>query len=193
MLAEMNPDWDPLTEQDLHRRSEDTSDSLELVSSADGSTTDEHDSGSDERGGFPNIQRVVAVPARLTEDGGLARLGPAEVVSEADPAWKQWDQDHWFAYRSDSDYKERAFARTAVHTAMSVSTKDSWEWRGSCCLVRVNRQARRCLFTPKWQQDIWHGLKVHPTRKTCVTPVGQKKHLNPVIENVKTYQSLKPR
>ena len=72
MLAEMNPDWDPLTEQDLLRRPEDTSDSMELVSSAEGSTTDEHDSDSDERGGFPNIQRVVAVPAHLTEDGGLA-------------------------------------------------------------------------------------------------------------------------
>ena len=25
-------------------------------------------------------------------------------LSEADPTWNQWDQDHWpFAYRSDSD------------------------------------------------------------------------------------------
>ena len=30
-------------------------------------------------------------------------------------------------------------------------------------------------------------------RKTYVTPVGQKKHLNPVIENVKQCSSLKPR
>ena len=60
-------------------------------------------------------------------------------------------------------------------------------------LVRVHRQARRCLFTPTWQEDIWLGLKVHPTRKTYVTPVGQKKHLHPVIENVKNCQSLKPR
>ena len=104
-----------------------------------------------------------------------------------------WDQDHWFAYRSDSDYKERAFASTAVHTSLSVSAKDSWEWRGSCCLVRVHRQARRCLFTPTWQEDIWHSFKVHPTRKTYVTPVGQKKHLDPVIENVKNCQSLKTR
>ena len=77
-----------------------------------------------------------------------------------------------------------------------MSAKDSWEWRGACCLVRVHRQARRCLFTPTWQEDIWRGLKVHPTRKTYVTPVGQKKHLNPVIENVenvKNCQSLKPR
>ena len=74
-----------------------------------------------------------------------------------------------------------------------VSAKDSWEWRGSCCLVRVHRQARRCLYTPTWKDDIWHGFKVHPMRKTYVTPVGQKKHLNPVIENVKQCSSLKPR
>ena len=61
-----------------------------------------------ERGRFPNIQRVVAVPARLTEDGGIAHIGPSEVISEADPAWNQWDQYHLFAHRSDSDYKERA-------------------------------------------------------------------------------------
>ena len=30
-------------------------------------------------------------------------------------------------------------------------------------------------------------------RKTYVTPVGHKKHLNPVIENVKLCSSLKPR
>ena len=99
-------------------------------------------------------------PLLLTEDGGIEQIGPSEVISEADPAWNQWGQDHWFAYRSDSDYKERAFARTAVHTLLSVSAKDSWEWRGACCLVRVHRQARRCLFTPTWQEDIWHGLKV---------------------------------
>ena len=34
---------------------------------------------------------------------------------------------------------------------------------------------------------------MHPTRKTYVTPVGQKKHLNPVIENVENCQALKPR
>ena len=135
MIAEMNPDWDP-TEHDLLHRSEDTSDSAEMVPSEEYWTTDEHDSGSEGRNGFPNIQRVVAVPARLTEDGGVEQIGPSEVVSEADPAWNQWDQEHWFAYRSDPDYKERAFARTAVHTALSVSTKDSWEWE------------RRMLFSP---------------------------------------------
>ena len=63
----------------------------------------------------------------------------------------------------------------------------------SCCLVRVRRQARRCLFTPTWKEDIWHHFKVYPTRKTYVTPMGQKKHLNPVIENVKLCSALKPR
>ena len=191
MLAEMNPDWEPLTEHDLLHRSEDTSDSAEMVPSEEYWTSE--DSGSEGRPRFPNIQRVVAVPARLTEDGGVEQIGPSEVISEADPAWNPWDQDHWFAYRSDSDCKERACASTAVHTALSVSTKDSWEWRGACCLVRVHRQVRRCLFTPTWQEDIWHGLKVQPTRKTYVTPVGQKKPLNPVIENVKNCQSLKAR
>ena len=100
-----------MTEADLLHRPEDTSDSAELVPSDEYWTTDEHDSDSDARGGFPNTERVVAAPgapARLTEDGGIERIGPSEVISEA--AWNQWDQDHWFAYRSDSDYKERAFA-----------------------------------------------------------------------------------
>ena len=49
----------------------------------------EYDWGENGRGGFPNIQRVVAVPARLTQDGGIERNGPSEVISEADPAWNQ--------------------------------------------------------------------------------------------------------
>ena len=132
MLAEMNPDWDPLTAHDLLHRSDDTSDSVELVPSEENSTEEEYDSDSEERNGFPNIQRVVAVPACLTADDGVERIGPTEVISEADPTWNQWDQDHWFAYRSDSDYKERAIASTAVHTLLSSSAKDSWEWRGAC-------------------------------------------------------------
>ena len=65
MLAEMNPDWDPLTEHDLLHRSEDTSDSAEMVPSEEYWTSE--DSDSEGRPRFPNIQRVVAVPARLTE------------------------------------------------------------------------------------------------------------------------------
>ena len=193
MIAEMNPDWAPLTAHDLLHHSDDSSDSVELLTSEEEPTEEEHDSDSEERDGFPNIQRVVTYPARLTEDGGVERIGPTEVISEADPTWHQLDQDHWFAHRSDSDYKERAFASTAAAISLPVSAKDSREWRGSCCLVRVHRQARRCLFTPTWNEDIWHGFKVHPTRKTYVTPVGQKKHLNRVIENVKQCSSLKPR
>ena len=77
-----------MTEQ-IHRP-EDTSDSAELVPSVEYWTTHEHDSDLDGRGGCPNIQRVVAVPARLTEDGGIARIGPSEVIIEEDPAWNQW-------------------------------------------------------------------------------------------------------
>ena len=193
LLAEMNLDWAPLTAQDLIHGSDDSSDSVELITSEEEPAEEDHDSDSEERDGFPNIQAVMAYPARLTEDGGVERIGPTEVISEADPNGHQLDQDHWFAYRSDSDYKERAFASTAASISLPVSAKDSWEWRGSCCLVRVHRQARRCLFTPTWKEDIWHGFKVHPMRKTYVTPVGQKKHLNPVIENVKHCSSLKSR
>ena len=49
------------------------------------------------------------------------------------------------------------------------------------------------IYSPLWNEDIWHGLKVHPVRKTYVTPIGQKKHLNPVIEHVKQCSSLKSR
>ena len=126
MIAEMNPDWAPLTAHDLLHHSDDTSDSVELVTSEEEDAEGEYDSDSDERDGFPNIQRVVTYPARLTEDGGVERIGPTEVISEADPTWNQWDQDHWFAYRSDSDYKERAFASTAAPISLPVSAKDSW-------------------------------------------------------------------
>ena len=144
----MNPDWAGLTAQDLIHGSDDSSESMELEDSEEEPMEEEHDSDSEERDGFPNIQRVVTYPARLNEEGDVERIGPTEVISEADPNGHQLDQDHWFAYRSDSDYQERAFASTAASISLPVSAKDSWEWRGSCCLVRVHRQARRCLFTP---------------------------------------------
>ena len=109
--------------------------------------------------GSPFIERVSTYPARLTEDGGVERIGPVEVISEADPHWNQWDQD-WFAHRSDSDYKGRTCAYIAASSSIPASAKDSWEWRGSCCLVRVHRQARRCLFTPTWKEDIWQGFTI---------------------------------
>ena len=163
MMAETNPNWDPLTEHDDLHRSDDTSDSVELVPSEEYWTEEEHDSDSEARSGFPNIQRVVAVPAHRNEDGSIERIGPSEVISEADLAWNQWDQDHWFAYRSDSDYKEQAFASIAVHTPLSVSAKDSWEWRGAGCLVRVHRQARRCLLHQ-------HGKKTSGMASRCIQP-----------------------
>ena len=147
VIAEMNPNWDPLTEHDLLHRSEDTSDSAEMVPSEEHWTTDEQDSDGEVRSRFPNIQRVVAVPARLTEDGGVEQIAPSVVISEAYLAWNQWDQDHWFAYRSDSDYQERACASTAVHTALSVSTKDSWEWRGACCLASASSSPKMSFYT----------------------------------------------
>ena len=191
MIAEMNPDWAPLTAQDLLDNADSSSNSAELITSEEEPEDDGHSTTSDD--GYPDIQRVLTYPARLTEDGGVERIGPVEVMSERDPNWNQWDQDHWFAYHSGSDYKGRACAYTAASSSLPASTKDSWEWRGSCCLVRVHRQARRCLFTPTWNEDIWQGFTVFPTRKTYVTPMGQKKHLNPVIENVKHCSSLKPR
>ena len=180
-----------VTAQDLLHNSDDSSESLELLSSEEEPDKEEYYTNSEE--GFPNIQRVLTYPARLTEEGGVERIGPVEDISEADPSGHQLDQDQWFAHRSDSDFKGRACAHTAASISLPASTKDSWEWRGSCCLVRVHRQARRCLFTPTWKEDIWHGFTVYPTRKSYVTPVGQKKHLNPVIENVKLCSSLKPR
>ena len=142
MLAEMNPDWPGLNTQDLLHRSDGSSDSVEVLTSEEEDMDNQQASDSDEQGGFPNIERVVTYPARLTEDGGVERIGATEVISEADPAWNQWGQAHWFAYRSDSDYKERACAHTAASISLPVSAKDSWEWRGSCCLVRVHRRLR---------------------------------------------------
>ena len=85
LIAEMNPDWDPLTADDLLHHSDDTSDSVELITSEEEHMEEEHDSDSEEGDGFPNIQRVVTYPARLTEDGGIERIGRTEVISEADP------------------------------------------------------------------------------------------------------------
>ena len=85
MIAEMNPDWAPLTAQDLVHRSDDSSDSVEMLTSEEEHAEEEHDSDSEERDGFPNIQRVMTYPARLTEGGGVERIGPTEVISEAAP------------------------------------------------------------------------------------------------------------
>ena len=68
------------------------------------------------------------------------------------------------------DYKD-CVATVACASPESFKTrKDTWEWRGPCCLVRVHRQLRRCLFTPTWKEDIWQGLTVQPQRITHVKP-----------------------
>ena len=112
MIAEMNPDWEPSTAQDLLHDSDHSSESMDLLTSEEEPDEEEYYTNSEE--GFPNIQRVSTYPARLTEDGGVERIGPVEVISESDPNWNQWDQDQWFAHRSDSDYKGRACAYTAA-------------------------------------------------------------------------------
>ena len=53
---------------------------------------------------------------------------------------------------------------------------------GPCCLVRVHRQVRRCLYTLTWEESVWQGLKVQPQRITRVSPLVN--NFKPVIENV---------
>ena len=155
----MNPDWEPLTTEDLLDDSDHSSESMDLLTSEEEPDEEEYYTNSDE--GYPDIQRVLTYPACLTEDGGVERIGPVEVLSEADPNWNQWDQDQWFAHRSDSDYKGRTCAYTAASSSIPASTKDSWEWRGSCCLVRVHRQARQTSIYPDMEGRYlarFHGI-----------------------------------
>ena len=95
--------WAPVTAQDLLHRSDDSSESVELLPSEEEPDEAEYYTNSEE--GFPDIQRVSTYPARLTEEGGVERIGPVEVISEANSSRDQVDQDQWFAHRSDSDYK----------------------------------------------------------------------------------------
>ena len=61
----------------------------------------------------------------------------------------------WSASKCN-DYKV-GIATVACAASDSIKTlKDTWEWRGPCCLVRAHRQLRRCLFTTTWKEDIWH-------------------------------------
>ena len=84
-------------------------------------------------------------------------------------------------------------ATVACASPDSLKThKDTWEWRGPCCLVRVHRQLRRCLFTPTWKEGIWQGLTVQPQRITHVKPQDQS-FLTPVIENAKSVDLLRPK
>ena len=90
------------------------------------------------------------------------------------------------------DYKV-GIATVACAASDSIKThKDTWEWRGPCCLVRAHRQLRRCLFTPTGKEDIWQGLTVHPQWITHVK-LQDRSFLSPVIEHVKSVEYLKPR
>ena len=87
------------------------------------------------------------------------------------------------------DYKDRTMATAACACPdSSVKQSDTWEWRGPCCLVRVHRQMRRCLFPPTWKETIWQGLTVQPQRIAHVKPRDQS-FLSP--ENVKSVDLLR--
>ena len=91
------------------------------------------------------------------------------------------------------DYKDRIMATVACACPVSsVKLHDTWEWRGPCCLVRVHRQTRKCLFTPTRKESIWQGLTVQPQRITHVKPQDQS-FLSSVIENVKSVELLRAR
>ena len=61
----------------------------------------------------------------------------------------------------DQEDDQEAYCVEAQSTSESEMDSDGTrEWRGPCCLVRVHRQLRRCLFTPTWKEDIWQGLTV---------------------------------
>ena len=97
------------------------------------------------------------------------------------------ETDGMCANWSASECKDYKVGIATVACAASESTKiqrDTWEWRGPCCLVRVHRQLRRCLFTPTWKEDIWQSLTVQPQRITHVKPQDQS-FLTPVIEHVR--------
>ena len=72
-------------------------------------------------------------------------------------------------------YKACAFAPAVCASPQKTlqPLHDTWEWRGPCCLVRVHRQVRRCLYTPIWEESMWQGLTVQPQHITHVTPTGQ--------------------
>ena len=96
---------------------------------------------------------------------------------------------------SASECKDYKVGIATVACAASDSLKiekDTWEWRGPCCLVRVHRQVRRYLFTTTWKEDIWQGLTVQPQQITHVKP-QDRSFLTPVIEHVKSVEYLKPR
>ena len=65
-----------MTAQDLLHNSDNSSESMELLPSEEEPDEEEYYTDSEE--GFHNIQRVSTYPARLTEEGGIERIGPVE-------------------------------------------------------------------------------------------------------------------
>ena len=97
---------------------------------------------------------------------------------------------------SDADCEHGLQRWCICYCASPQDTKellhDTWELRCPCCLVRVYRQVRTCLYTPTWKESIWRGLTVQPQRIADVTPRDQSRR-NPVIENVKSIDLLRSR
>ena len=91
-----------------------------------------------------------------------------------------------------TNYKDGAFATVARASPQEPDEplSDTWEWRGACCLGRVHRQLRRCLYTPTWKGSVWQDLTVQPQRISHVKPQDQSSR-NPVIENVRSMDCLR--
>ena len=66
LIAEINPDWAPLTAQDLLDNADSSSNSPEFVTSEEEPDEDGYSTNSED--GYPDIQRVMTYPARLTEE-----------------------------------------------------------------------------------------------------------------------------
>ena len=69
------------------------------------------------------------------------------VAAQTSTSESEMDSDGMLDWSASEckDYKD-CVATVACASPDSFSTlKDTWEWRGPCCLVRVHRQLRRCL------------------------------------------------
>ena len=123
------------------------------------------------------------------EDDPEAHCVEAQSTSES-----EMDSDGMLDWSASEckDYKDCITTVTCASPGSVSKLSDTWEWRGLCCLVRVHRQLRRCLFTPTWKEDSWQGLTVQPQRTTYAKFQDQS-FLSPVIENVKSVELLRPR
>ena len=115
---------------------------MDLLTSEEEPDEEEYNTNSEE--GYPYIQRVLTYPARLTDDGGVERIGPVEVLSEADPNWNQWDQDQCFAHRG-------AFQQLLWCVVAQLSEQSAFTSAPPCSHKRKMRA---------WQA--YHSLQVVP-------------------------------